>query len=397
MAALGVYARRADEGEVAYQYRICSMKDSIGTWDDVADLLNETLGHEYGASKYRKDYQIFQRVFESIPKADENEELEELKEQRRQLQMERVRLRDERTETARLLREKARQETLQDIIRETVGQSSLPRLEKPATFTEDAESDLIVSLADLHYGICVNTPHNRYNPQIFAERLVQYLERVKQIGKRHKAKNCYVCLLGDEVSGLIHTGIRLENNENVIQQVMDVSELLAEFVYDLAQNFDHVYIASVAGNHSRVLPQKDEIGYNEHLDNLIPFYLEAKLQNCDNVCLVDPMGIGKWGDSLSEFNVRGHNVVIAHGDKDSASKAAADLTLFLKKHIDIIMLGHRHFNAMTNESNIKVCQAGSFSGPDNFCTDHRLSGQPEQMVLVVNDTGIDAVYDVKLN
>ena len=45
-----------DENEFEYIYRIGSLKDQIGTWQDVADILNEELGYEYTESRYRKMY-----------------------------------------------------------------------------------------------------------------------------------------------------------------------------------------------------------------------------------------------------------------------------------------------------------------------------------------------------
>lgn len=45
------------EGELEeeYIYRICSLKDVIGTWNDVAVLLNNELGYEFKESKYCTD------------------------------------------------------------------------------------------------------------------------------------------------------------------------------------------------------------------------------------------------------------------------------------------------------------------------------------------------------
>ena len=43
-------------------YRICQSKDEIGTWTDVANVLNDILGFEYTESKYRKQYQAFEKI-----------------------------------------------------------------------------------------------------------------------------------------------------------------------------------------------------------------------------------------------------------------------------------------------------------------------------------------------
>ena len=69
------YKRHKDEGILEYEYRICGYKDQIGTWQDVADLLNEQLGQEYTESKYRKQYQEMNKIITFKPQfnCDESE------------------------------------------------------------------------------------------------------------------------------------------------------------------------------------------------------------------------------------------------------------------------------------------------------------------------------------
>lgn len=59
------FLRRKDESEYAYIYRIGSNKEQIGSWQDVADLINSQLGYEYTESKYRKDYNAFKKMFDA--------------------------------------------------------------------------------------------------------------------------------------------------------------------------------------------------------------------------------------------------------------------------------------------------------------------------------------------
>lgn len=54
--------RRSDETEDEYIYRICSVKDDIGSWNEVSDILNDALGYDYDESRYRKMYQSFMRM-----------------------------------------------------------------------------------------------------------------------------------------------------------------------------------------------------------------------------------------------------------------------------------------------------------------------------------------------
>lgn len=55
--------RFADEDENQYIYRVCQMKEAIGTWQDVADILNNELGHNYDESAYRKKYAAFDLLY----------------------------------------------------------------------------------------------------------------------------------------------------------------------------------------------------------------------------------------------------------------------------------------------------------------------------------------------
>ena len=51
------------ENESQCILRICSMKEEEGwTWQDIADILNKVLGHEFGESAYRKKYQQFNKM-----------------------------------------------------------------------------------------------------------------------------------------------------------------------------------------------------------------------------------------------------------------------------------------------------------------------------------------------
>lgn len=45
------WLRKEDESEYAYIYRIGNIKEQIGSWQDVADLLNYQLGYQYTESK----------------------------------------------------------------------------------------------------------------------------------------------------------------------------------------------------------------------------------------------------------------------------------------------------------------------------------------------------------
>lgn len=56
------YKRFEGESDEELIYRVTGEKDIIGSWQDVADILNELLGTEYTESKFRKQRQTFDKM-----------------------------------------------------------------------------------------------------------------------------------------------------------------------------------------------------------------------------------------------------------------------------------------------------------------------------------------------
>ena len=140
-----------------------------------------------------------------------------------------------------------------------------------------------------------------------------YAERVKKIAKDTGVRNCYVWNAGDSISGSIHKSIQVTNRENVIQQVCGVSELIAEFIANIATCFDNVIYVSVAGNHSRIEANKKDAIVAERLDNIIGWYLDARLQNVPCVRILNEATID---DTIFMIDIRGKKYVGCHGDFD---------------------------------------------------------------------------------
>lgn len=389
------YKRRKEEGMLEYEYRICGYKDQIGTWQDVADLLNEQLGQEYTESKYRKQYQEMSKIvaIKDSTTCSESELLEEIKEQRRLLEKAKIQMRDERNEVSRLYRENARRESFSDMIKRCIEGY------EPAGFTcfrfdslNTSTTDMIVPISDLHFGVNINNMYNTYNRDVASDRLSRYLGKVLEIAKRHNAEDVNVVLLGDQISGLIHTSLRLENNENVIKQTMDAAELISNYIYTLSSHFKTVSVYSVSGNHSRLQPEKAINQKGEDLDKFIPFYVKAKLQNCSNVIVQD----NTIDESVASFVCKNMLVYAVHGDRDSIGNVVQKLTMMTGAKPDIVYMGHLHTNQYMTVYDTKVIQSGCISGSDSYCMDNRLRSKPEQAVSVIGDNGLECVYDVTL-
>lgn len=391
------WPKLSGETDAQYVYRVCRNKDEIGTWTDVAEVINKTLGWDKGECAYRKTwkaYQDLQQVSE-VDTASTEELLESIREERRELEKARVKMRDERNEISRLLRAKARGESMRELIERRIDAYDPAEYERLDMLqcVGQGDCDLIVHLTDLHAGIQISNYCNQYNQQIMMYRLRKYAGKVTEIWRRHNAKKCYVVLGGDMVNGAIHVNSRLENNENVIDQVISASEAVSWFVAEMAKLFLDVEVYSVPGNHSRVFPNKEDNQHGEYLDRLVSYYVQAKCAQINNVhvCDVD------YDGSMVRFAVRTLEVFAVHGDKDTPTGVVNNITMMTGVKPDIVLMGHRHTNGLTTVYDTKVYESGCVDGTDNYCMDKRLKNKPEQTVLVVNDLGLDCAYDVKLD
>ena len=388
------YRRFAGESEEELIYRICQDKEKIGTWENVAHIINDLTGNDYGESTYRKKYSIFQKMLHANEHKfiDDEQALSEIKAERIRLEKEKIQLRDERNEYKRLIREDARREGYLDQIKQILSEYAHKTLDYDFQINNGPfqDNDLVISLFDIHGGLVTKNFFNTYNEEIFSERLKQYLNKIFIVQERHGSQNAYV-ILSELISGLIHSELRIESNQNIINQFLMVMDYISEFLINLSSRFSSIHVYVCPGNHSRIEERKEASIKGENLDHLAIPYLKAILQNIPNVQFYT----NDIEESIAMFSIRGHLCISAHGDKDSPESVVQKMTMLFGHKPDFIFLGHRHTNSITTVYDTKVIQSGCLSGNDNFCMDKRLRNRPEQTISVITSEGLDCIYDVK--
>lgn len=396
-------SRRAGESEWSYINRIGTMKQ-LGlidmTWQELADIFNKNLrepGHEYTESAYRKKFASIRRVNEELGIGKtESDDAEELRELRRELEKEKVKIRDERNEYRRLIREEARKESYMEqiisAIEEVGNKNPLPLMCNNEKIIRSGGADMIIPFTDIHAGLEINNFWNTYNEDVLKDRLDDYINRIIKIKDRHECENAYI-VLSELLSGIIHPTLRIENNKDLIEQFILITDYISNCLANLSYEFKNIYVYVAPGNHSRVNPKKEQDLAHENMDNLVIPFLRAKLQNYNNIKCFDNL----IEQSTAIFNVRGKTVAAIHGDKDDPHKVVTNLWTMYHANFDIVILGHRHTNGYLTDCGVKVVQSGCVSGMDNYSIDIRKSGTPEQAVCVVSDeNGLECVYDIKL-
>lgn len=259
---------------------------------------------------------------------------------------------------------------------------------------EDSDKDLIVMLSDLHIGLDVKSNFGEYNSKIAEKMLAKYLSEIKFAINRNRVQNVYVLLIGDLINGNIHPTVQLQNRENVVQQIQKASEMISEFLYSIAQICNKLYVNSVGGNHSR-LSKKDEVLRDERLDDMIIWYLKAKLQNIVNIIFAEDENIDV---TIAKNTIRGKVYYTVHGDYDSYSESGINKLVMMTKEIPhAVLMGHLHHNSYDDINDIKIVRSGSFAGTgDDYTISKRITGSPSQVMLVVSSDGIENFIPVNL-
>ena len=308
------------------------------------------------------------------------------------MRKEKIKLSDARVEYNRLIRQEARKESYADMVKRIICENVEP-INIPVHYTLfNSSTDLLCHLTDIHCGIEIHNWKNDFDEDILKKRIEKFTSDILDIRGMHESENCYL-VIGEILSGIIHNNLRLQNNMDLMEQFKYISELISAMLVRMANHFNHIYVYTTPGNHSRISPKKEDALDGENMDVLLPFYLKARMQNIKNITICD----NTIEPEIAMFNIRGNNVFAAHGHKDSPSNVVQNFTMMFGIKPDIVLLGHRHTSSMETVYDTKVIQSGCVSGSDAYAMSIRKTNKPEQTVSVIGDNGLICLYDIQLD
>lgn len=392
-------SKRPNETDFAYHKRLIYGKLVDGTLadEDYSELAPYVYGKEFSTDVARRMMYGSCRTLQLVDDAaresfSSDAALSELDSKIVEMKKERQKFFDQRNALNKVIRDRARQEELYEIIMKAVSDDRLPSLDYRPSYIAPSDNDLLVSLNDIHYGADIDNYWNKYNSDICKDMMCKYIDKIVSIGETHGSENCIVWANGDQISGNIHNSIAVSNKENVIEQITGVSELIAEFLAELSGHFATVQYVSVAGNHSR-LDIKDRALKDERLDDLVEWYLAARLQQHKNVVFGQ---YEKVDSTMYLIDIRGKTYCGVHGDYDGSATKVQALQTMARRPIYAVLSGHLHHNKMDCVQGVRTVMAGSFLGMDDYCVTKRIYGDPEQMICICDESGIRCSYSIPL-
>ena len=350
------------------------------TWEDMCLELGIT-SHPDGLRKsfnggLYSGYSVYKYFKEKEASGYNEDELEKLRILKEEVYKEKVKLADQKKEYRSSLREDARFENLVSVLKDEV--RNLDELETFETkeFNNTGVSASLL-LSDIHYGAKSDNVLNLYNTDICRERMDELFKKTVYYCSLHRVQTLYINLLGDNISGIIHCGTRVEAEEDVVSQVIHVSELISTFIAGLTKYVSEIKVIGILGNHSRVTPNKNDNINSENFERMIFEYIKLRLPNITMIL----NGVEDW----CSYKIGDRLIYIEHGDKCSVSSIRQNCINLIGQVPDECYVGHYHHHEVKDEGGTVIVMNGSLMGTDSFAMSRRLNSKPSQVLRVYGD------------
>jgi hypothetical protein len=382
------------------------------TWQDIVDIYNQATGKNYSSSwagkKAKKSRDIDVNLDEDVIKyiqskqLCQNKEVPENHESFSDLDWKIVDLNvskwnksDERIQLNALYRRIAREISIKEMGKEIAQTVSESIKLSPVKILQncDSEKEAILQISDWHYGVEVDSIYNQYNTEVARERIDKLKDEVFALLEKEDVSHLSVVNLGDLIAGRIHLQLRINSRIDVITQIIEVTELLAEMLNELS-HFVTIDYYDTMDNHSRLEPNLKNSIELESLTRITRWYLEERLKDNNNIVIHTK---NTYGDDIITFRVLGHEIAAVHGHKDKPITIIDNLSMMTKKHYDLILSSHLHHFSCDEKNETVLVSNSSLMGTDEFAQSLRLTSKPSQnLIILTKENPVYCIYKINL-
>lgn len=315
------------------------------------------------------------------------------------IRKEKQKLFDQRREYNKLLVSDARAEHLNDellSIAENLNKE-YPLVQLDEYKPVNTKREALLALSDWHYGMVTDNIWNTYNTDICKRRVEKLVSKVIKYLELNKIDMLHIALLGDAAHGGCHVSCRVKSEEDTCDQIMHVSEIMAEAINQLSAHVNHITVYSCYGNHLRTIQNKQDSVDSDNLEKLIPWWLKQRLKENDKIDIVE-----SEYKEFTRIDVCGYKVCCVHGNLDNFRNIGSTVnTIFSRKFgetIDYTISGDKHHLEEFEQFDIESILIRSLCGTDDYANEKRLYSKPGQTLIIFNlEVGREATYHIPLN
>lgn len=297
------------------------------------------------------------------------------------------RLRDEVSRLTREITEAQRQRAFEEDVLSIIGEMAATPSAPPDWLVEPKDRRggktpevPVMVFSDWHVGETVSRSEtngiNEFDPEIAGNRVRRLVEAVVDLARNHGPgayPGAVVNLLGDFVSGALHPELAKTDAMEVIPSALRVVDLLEWSLATLVDEFGHLYVPCVAGNHGRHTHKPEFKRYVfKNFDWLIYQFLMRRFRDDRRIVFDAPdtnevlykvyghRYFAMHGDMLG---VKGGDGIIgalgpiARGETKVGKQAAA-----MRRDYDTLVIGHWHQEIMLP----RIVVSNSLKGWDEY-------------------------------
>lgn len=341
-------------------------------WQDIVDLRTNYYGIAENRDNVRKGGKLINEYLQAgwnlMPPDSNNKSVDDkiakLRSERRKNQATAI-------ELNRLNRQHDRFELFYNNIRDAIPVLPVPRFTYKSTESTNntQENEYLLTIADIHAGANFKSENNEYSLSICEQRFNKLLNKMIEYVQSNDITKLNILELGDTIQGLIHINDVKINETSVVEAVVYVSKLLAQFLNELSDycSIDYYHVPSANHTQMRCLGTKANELASEDLEYIIANYIKDSLVNNPNVCVHT-----NFGHEYIEVPIYNFNIIALHGHQiKNVNGSIKDLSFIKHKLYDYVILGHYHAvnnttvaEGISNDVEVLVCP--SFIGSDIF-------------------------------
>lgn len=406
--------KRNDESEFDYHKRLVygKLKDKTLSDYDYSEIAPLVYGKEYSTDVARR---MLYGSCKTLEKIEQNIEsnitdegvLSKLEAEKLALRCERQRFYDQRREFNKVVTKLGREENLYERL---INAAENLSNDVGDVFTDHnyvnpmpaGDNEAVLVLSDWHYGMTAENVFNSYNTEICRQRVYNVINEAIDRLVLHKCRKLHVIVLGDMIDGGLRASNRVAQEELVCDQLMQVSEIIAQCILELKNYVNEISVYCTYGNHARTIQNIKDSIHHDNFERIIPWWLKQRIAaesarvGRDLEITIEP----GTGNEFLFLSPCGFDMCAVHGDLDGLRTSTQMLTTLLfktcGKDIEFVILGDKHHHESFEELGVVSEFCGSLCGTGEYANNKRLYSTPSQLLLIVNPAvGVDAEYRLK--
>lgn len=358
-------------------------------WENLVDELEldisaESLRKAFNCTEF-SGFRVMQHLKEIVStKYFSDEELKKIESAKWELKKEKYKLQDQRRELNKYARDEARFEQLVDVLKENIDTLEPIRFKPYIESKKNPKTYACSQWGDWHTGQTVDNPWNYYNIETTKQRVNQLVDKTIDKIKKFNITNLSIEIGGDMVEGLINVSSRVDAEEEVVQQIIIVSEILSQAISKIKE-WCEIKVICVLGNHGR-LGNKKDFSIKGNFEMLIPEFLKLRL----NMPIHSSQGL-----DFTSYEINDKFICVTHGQYDKMSTLVADYSKIYKRVPDEIHVNHFHSANYINDCDVKIVVNGSLVGSGDFSLQCKKVTKPSQN-MIIYDTD-RCIYELELD